>query len=561
VKPLAVPIAIFSVDCEIASGQPFGLVERTVLRSIDAGHDEFEALLRDLPLHPRMLTECLSELFEAGILEFSGAAGAFSITSVGREAIRDPDFVPSTLTSDVRSYTIAVERLSGLAELQRNVTYATADNFRGRGIELLSPGDVSIAPARSVIRQLVETATPGTWVRSVAEPSPLFQYSYYVQIDVQDGRIEGLRSARWTRGLTQSLRDRGFELSEPPVVEPERWMIASPDQIRSLSGSGAHHDALDQALEVAQSYVFVHSAFLNGQRVRELMPAISAALRRGVDVMLARGGTVEKSEADEQGIDALKKIAYDERAALGRFYFEVRPTGSHAKVLIRDGREVCIGSFNWLSAPRQSARAELSVCISSSEIVAAACDVAADLFRPGSVLWPAQVLRARVGGEIPASEGVKTRLVLDADNRQAVFRYLDQADEYLTIASGRVTSKDDPWLRERLAATAKRLGGRGGLSLSCGEIEGPGSLLDGLADLGAAIGTDRSTHIKAMLSDDQRALITSFNLLSFSGHSSRRSSGFEIGVELRCDNRTPQIFQHLFPSLYEKHSENTSSTG
>jgi hypothetical protein len=70
---LAVPVSVFRVECDIASGRPFAEAERTVLKSIAAGNADFEALKHDLALHPRIVAECLTALFEAGIIELAKA--------------------------------------------------------------------------------------------------------------------------------------------------------------------------------------------------------------------------------------------------------------------------------------------------------------------------------------------------------------------------------------------------------------------------------------------------------------------------------------------------------
>ncbi len=82
-----------------------------------------------------------------------------------------------------------------------------------------------------------------------------------------------------------------------------------------------------------------------GSRVAQLIGPFSDALRRGTDVIVVRG-IAESESADADGIALLRKLAYDERNAPGRFYFEHYPTESHAKILIRDGDEVCVGSLN-----------------------------------------------------------------------------------------------------------------------------------------------------------------------------------------------------------------------
>jgi hypothetical protein len=557
VKTIGIPVSVFHVECEIASGRPFAMAERTVLRSIGAGNVEFEALIADLSLHPRLVAECLTALFEAGIIEFKQGTGAFSITSIGNEALDNAEFIPPTLRSVRKPFDIVVDRVTGLAEVSSYVTFERSDELGAHGIVVLPPGDIDPTPGRSAIRRLIERRAlrSGEWVRSVGRPEPRFRYNSAVQVDVRDGRIERLRSTEWVRALTLALRESGFDLTEPAPVEPDLpWVAVNPGAVRAVSGAAEHASVLEEALEQASTYVLIHSAFLNGTRAKHLAEPIARALRRGVDVLVARGGSEESTDADEEGAVTFKKLAYDHRTARGRFFFEPYPTGSHAKILVWDGEHVCVGSFNWLSARPDSPRAELSLLVSSADLAVAVCDVAADLFREDRVAWPVQVLRSCVSSGLSGTTEnaeLAVRLVADADNRECLFAYLEQAQERIVITSDKVTAREDPWLREKLLRTARSLAARSRLTIRFSAVDGDRApLLAGLGDAGAAIVEDGKNHTKALIRDDSRALVTSFNLLSFGGRSGRRSTGFELGLELRAASPAPELFRKLLAPLY-----------
>jgi predicted transcriptional regulator len=556
VKTIGIPVSVFRVECEIASGRPFAMTERTILKSIATGNIEFDALIADLRLHPRLVAECLTALFEAGIIEFQQGSGGFSITSIGREALGDPEFIPSNLRSVRRPFDIVVDRVTGLAEVNSYVTFERSDELRDQGTTIVPPSDIDPTPGRSAIRRLIERRVlrSGEWIRSVGRPEVRFRYNSAVQVDVRDGRIERLRSPEWVRALTLALRERGFDLTEPSAVEPDLpWVAITPDDISAISGAAEHVQVLEKALEQATKYVLIHSAFLNGTRAEQLAKAIGRALQRGVDVIVARGGSEGSTDADEQGAVTFRKLAYDHRQARGRFFFEPYPTGSHSKILLWDEEHVCIGSFNWLSARPESPRSELSLLVSSANLAVAVCDVAADLFREDRVAWPVQVLRSLANTELKGTTEdaeLAVRLVADADNRECLFAYLEQAQDRLVITSDKVTAREDPLLHERLLQTARSLGTRSRLTIRFNAVDGDSApLLAGLSDAGAAISADGKNHAKVLLRDDVRALVTSFNLLSFGGRSGRRSSGFELGLELRTASRAPELFQRLFGAL------------
>lgn len=142
------------------------------------------------------------------------------------------------------------------------------------------------------------------------------------------------------------------------------------------------------------------------------------------------------------------------------------------------------------------------------------------------------------------------RLVADGDNRECLFAYLEQAQDRLVIMSDKVTAREDPLLRERLLQTARSLVARSRLTIRFSAVDGDSApLLAGLRDAGTMIFEDGKNHAKVLLRDDTRALVTSFNLLSFGGRSARRSSGFELGLELRTASPAPQLFQRLFAAI------------
>ena len=309
-KTLGIPVSAFEVECEIASGRPFAMVERTVLRSIAAGNDEYERLNEDLALHPRIVAEALTALFEAGIIEFRHGSGAFSITAIGDTALVDAEFIPPTLRLFRRPYHVVVERITGLSELRANVTYERTDELRARGVSIVPPSDIDPTPGRSNVRRLISRQLQaGEWVRSVGRPAPTFAYNLSVPVDLRDGRLERLRSAEWTRALTLALRDRGFELAERASVEPTvAWSAIDSSNISTIWDARNHVVFLERVLDEAQRYVFIHSAFMTGARVSQLVEPIARALQRGIDVLVLRG-LAERENVDAEGATLLRKLA------------------------------------------------------------------------------------------------------------------------------------------------------------------------------------------------------------------------------------------------------------
>ncbi len=161
-----------------------------------------------------------------------------------------------------------------------------------------------------------------------------------------------------------------------------------------------------------------------------------------------------------------------------------------------------------------STRSEVSLSIENPEVASMVCDVAADLFRDQAVGWPGQLLRLSSNRVQTAREAgdLSVRLVLDADNRDCLFSYLDDAQMGAVVTSDKVTSKEDAFLHDKLLRAAKLLSDRSGLSIIYSSVDGErAALLEGVADAGAKILCDGRNHTKVALCDDYRGLVTSFN--------------------------------------------------
>jgi len=126
-----------------------------------------------------------------------------------------------------------------------------------------------------------------------------------------------------------------------------------------------------------------------------------------------------------------------------------------------------------------------------------------NLFREDRVDWPVQLLRSRASSGLSgATEKAElaVRLVADADNRECLFSYLEQAQDRLVITSDKVTAREDPLLCEKLLQTARSLVAHCRLTIRFNAVDGDRTpLLDGLKDAGAAIVEDGKNHTKVPL--------------------------------------------------------------
>ena len=85
---IAIPVALYRVPYETTTGRPFSTAERTVLSCVDAGLRTFDAVHAEMALHPRIVAECVTTLFETGLLEFD-AGESFLLCSRDYVAVVD----------------------------------------------------------------------------------------------------------------------------------------------------------------------------------------------------------------------------------------------------------------------------------------------------------------------------------------------------------------------------------------------------------------------------------------------------------------------------------------
>jgi hypothetical protein len=144
------------------------------------------------------------------------------------------------------------------------------------------------------------------------------------------------------------FRDGSNEISgvPPTLLVPGQDM--GPGQL--IADLENHRSVLKDALETAQRHLVIVSPFLTeaAMAADDVDTRIAAAVKRGVQVRVVSDPQLNnKNQAGFQGcVQRLK-----EAGALVRFG---ATQGIHSKLLMVDRSWLVIGSFNWLSAVRES---------------------------------------------------------------------------------------------------------------------------------------------------------------------------------------------------------------
>lgn len=130
-----------------------------------------------------------------------------------------------------------------------------------------------------------------------------------------------------------------------------------------------HQKILSDSIEQARNSIIIVSPFISIHAIErdQLIPKISAAIKRKVDVVIYTDSFLDKS-----GL-SLKNSAKRGRKALTDAGVKLRiVNGIHNKTLCRDSDLLVEGSFNWLSAIRNPEnrfhRHEVSLCYHGKEV-------------------------------------------------------------------------------------------------------------------------------------------------------------------------------------------------
>jgi hypothetical protein len=150
----------------------------------------------------------------------------------------------------------------------------------------------------------------------------------------------------------------GFELAPRDLVA---------DQVEHLRTLERHREVLASALNEAREEVIIVSPFLSGNAIQSdnIVDYFRSAVGRGVEVKVFSDAFLALKACDNQKA-ILESISYTIRESGAQLVFA---DGIHNKTLIVDNRILVEGSFNWLSASRDTyiSRVEHSILYVNTE--------------------------------------------------------------------------------------------------------------------------------------------------------------------------------------------------
>lgn len=601
---LLVPVDRYRVEYEVGAGAPFSDFDLAILRTVaedEAG--DLEQIAEMLALPRRLVIESLVELARVGWVSIGARAVGFSVTPLGRAALKDPQaFMPERLYT--RAARILMERATGQVSSGRGVLYHTWRSLQDSGewanyVPLQRDNNIlrmDMGSVKALLRR-----DKNEWVRHIGEP--VLQQEVWVKLHVEGDRIHGLPDA-WRSTVTARIAhqfERPGLLSARPAFPgrvlrnrsiTERTWRGSRDVSALVFGRRRHAELLTRAVNEAKSQVLIASAFINASVIeKDLGPLVIEATRRGVRVDLLWGYSAgEEEESKQRTLDALGRL---KRSCVGLnlLRFNDAPSGSHAKLLAwntADGRfQVCLGSYNWLSV-RGGVQAddasfdEVSIVTSNPGIAGDLCTTMASLWVQadtsllgGSDLWQhtAAHLERRATQEllalrqdvdepvesedegasvpltepasIPSESGIlELRQIRDQEHESLMREMLLAARTRIGVVSHKVGAKGIVRLASLPRPSEESADGPA-VRVAVGEIqEDAAAMMESVEEaVRSASGTfviHPGLHAKVLLADDS-VLVSSYNFLSADPFATSVNAR-EVGVLIRSSELSDQVW-------------------
>lgn len=586
---MLLPLSLFRVRYEIASGRPYSEFDKLVLAAIAGGVHSLDDLNSEFCLpKSRLLIEALVTLSRAGWIAIEASTGGFRATAGGIRAAQ-ADTVPPFTIIEAREASIFVDRLTGVLAPNRDMTtYWTrpdaeqSDMWPQRNRPVL-PNE-RIDPAR--VRDLLPCKAD--WrIRWVDMPVPVNNSLWLpVELDFANSTVLNLPD-RWQRTLGSQLLAATAKPKQAFRASGDAWPVAARSKSDLalfeewlgrddlLVTNAEHARALQHALATASNMICIASAFfsplaLNGD-IRE---AMLKAVRRGVQLFFLWG--YERDEAARATVQWLKRLRHDASSAGGNIHFNTEASGSHAKLLLHDEHDMFrawVGSCNWLSARLDGPLCNLP--LGNLSVGLRNRDLVARLLHHFQSLWsmsrrslvseaPRQLERAAYAmtsqvndvTTIPSEQRplALVRILRDDDHQGELRALLLAAKERCILYSHKVGSVAYPRLVTLPDAQVNA-------SLNI-EIRYSESLLEEAeeADLTqliqsrhGRIDVARGCHAKLLIVDDA-VIITSYNLLSTDPFGKAHAAR-EVGVVINSKLISDELSQIGAVSKYEKSTQ------
>lgn len=476
---VAVPVFKYRLKLHLNKGRPWSVVEHVILQALGSKPWTIGDLEAASNLPRRVVIESVVRLMRAGWVEFSSSKAAmrFASTALGLAVAHEAE-LPHAPRRIVRPVSFAVDCVSGTVfsnrELLLHEDYVIKEREKSERIVRLNVDHEKMGyDVQQVQRVLLEDDERFVGLESLGgAPSQRIALVTVRDGFVVDGlpnrEVAALRAkVLEAAALAVDPSDDAKAVEQKPSVRLEK--AAPVRQVRfaatDLILDGARHEAtLKEILSTAASRVFIHSTFVRADVVEKLLPELSEAVRRGVQIDMLWG---QSEDIDDVATSrrAIEKLRENPQIAELGDALRIHPfsTGSHAKIIVADSRKggrflAVVGSCNWLTSPFKSY--EASVILRDPQIVSDVIGVLANITHSQSGIWLDVTNELmRLASQIamlpsPKGQNATASVVIGAHHNRFVLEARDSAKSRIFVTSHRLGPVSESAIIAPLASAA-----------------------------------------------------------------------------------------------------------
>lgn len=386
-----------------------------------------------------------------------------------------------------------------------------------------------------------------------------------------------LKAANKKREQIQLLKDVTFSPSASKYnikVATKTYPVHSlaPGEYELVLGASAHEDHLINSINNAHTRLVIHSTFINPTNLKKIYDALISAAKRSVQIDILWGQVepelARQKKAYQTTISELQ-VLNDEIRKLGLaeiFIFHTDPTGSHAKIIIRDDASgsffATVGSCNWLASGFNRFEGSVMLCQVNvvqeimgivSQLAKGLTKISNNLSRELAILSNHLKRQSRVSATPTNTELSQVQIVLKGEHHAFLRKARDEAKDNIFVCSHRISHVSERPIIEPLKASvgqSKDIQAKIFYGVTSGGMcrEEVTKLAESIESLGISLEKiDHPTiHAKLLAWDSDNVILTSLNWLSASAVGEDYD---EIGIYLKDENVAHVITNQFYKTI------------
>ncbi|WP_460064667.1 phospholipase D-like domain-containing protein [Pseudomonas sp. S2_H08] len=577
---IAIPVLKGKANFTVDKGKPWSVIEHLIMEALHQKEWSAAALANYANIPRRIVVESIIRLMRAGWVELKESVEevVFKSSVLGDIALTKAE-LPNVLERKRRPTNFIYDLFDGNVFRNKDWTVVSVDVIKERSgdesfVVLQSTDNQAAVDVSAMMDVLLDSDE--TFVN--ADPSNVTHK--YVIVSVRDGVVHGLPSTRDLTSLRRKLLSIADGYPHPKVgivehvVSGARFeQVIKREKTHSINfnaedliiGGEAHSEILSYVIKNARSKLIVHSTFISEQHFIRLLPELSEAAQRGVQIHIFWGQNESQEElvSTQIAINALRfnagVIALDSALIL-----HPHSTGSHSKFIISDCESngdfiAILGSCNWFTSSFTSY--EASVVLRDPAIVREVLGFASRLCCIHDGIWtPFATELVEISRKVASkirnhSSGANAHacIVVGGSHNEYIFRARDEAVARIFIIShrlgGTLYSSILPAFKEAVrlrGVDANIYYGRNTAPVT--KADARDATVDAISGgVSIELVHDPRLHAKVLGWDEDNILISSLNWLS--ADPTELDSLKEIGVYIRAPHAASVVFDDLVTKI------------